>query len=52
LLGARIDTGALDDTASHAGFGSPPSTSDSTLVFEGFQSKFRLNLLECRPAHF
>ncbi len=25
LLGARIDTGALDDTASHAGFGSPPS---------------------------
>jgi len=24
-LGARIDAGALDDTASHAGFGSPPS---------------------------
>jgi hypothetical protein len=25
LLGARIDTGALDDTATHVGLASPPS---------------------------
>jgi hypothetical protein len=43
LLGAQIDTGALDDTAFHAGLGSPPSTSDNTLAFEKFQSQFRLS---------